>query len=128
MPPITIDLSNPEFNYAQYAEQGPVHRWTSPNGQSGWIIVGWPETRAALTNTALAKTPAAMAGYPAVTVPAGYLRGLPVGVTFMGPAYGEPVLIRLAYAFEQATKARVAPRYPESVDPQARPCGGAAAA
>lgn len=62
MPPITIDLSNPEFNYAQYAEQGPVHRWTSPNGQSGWIIVGWPETRAALTNTALAKTPAAMAG------------------------------------------------------------------
>jgi amidase len=73
-------------------------------------------------------TPSAMAGYPAVTVPAGSVRGLPVGVTFMGAAYAEPLLIRLAYAFEQATKARVAPRYPESVDPQARPCGGGATA
>ncbi len=73
-------------------------------------------------------TPTAMAGYPAVTVPAGSVLGLPVGVTFMGPAYAEFVLIRLAYAFEQATKARVAPRYPESVDPQARPCGETAAA
>jgi amidase len=67
-------------------------------------------------------TPAAMAGYPAVTVPAGQVRGLPVGLTFMGPAYAEPTLIRLAYAFEQATRARVQPTYPASVDPQARPC------
>lgn len=55
--------------------------------------------------------PAALAGYPAVSVPAGYVHGLPVGVTFMGTAYSEPKLIALAYAFEQATRARRAPRY-----------------
>jgi amidase len=55
--------------------------------------------------------PAAMAGYPLITVPAGYAFGLPVGITFMGRAYSEPTLIRFAYAFEQATKARRAPRF-----------------
>lgn len=62
MPPVTIDLSDPTLNHSDCAEQGPVHRWTSPNGQSGWIVVGWPQARAALTNSALTKTPAAMAG------------------------------------------------------------------
>ena len=55
-------------------------------------------------------SPAAMAGYPLVTVPAGYSYGLPVGLTFMGRAWSEPTLIGLAYAFEQATKARQVPR------------------
>jgi amidase len=55
--------------------------------------------------------PAALAGYPAITVPAGSVFGLPVGITFMGRAYSEPTLIRLAYAFEQATHHRVRPRY-----------------
>jgi amidase len=55
--------------------------------------------------------PAALAGYPAITVPAGFVFGLPVGVTFMGLAYSEPTLIRLAYAFEQATRHRAPPRY-----------------
>lgn len=48
--------------------------------------------------------PAAMAGYPAVTVPAGYVRGLPIGITFMGRAFSEPTLVGLAYAFEQITR------------------------
>lgn len=55
--------------------------------------------------------PAALAGYPAITVPAGFVRELPIGITFMGRAYSEPTLLRLAYSFEQATKARKAPRY-----------------
>ena len=55
--------------------------------------------------------PAALAGYPAITVPAGYTFELPIGITFMGRAYSEPTLIKLAYAFEQATHARHAPRY-----------------
>jgi amidase len=46
--------------------------------------------------------PPAVAGYPSVTVPAGWVSGLPVGVTFMGPAWGEARLLALAYAFEQS--------------------------
>ena len=56
-------------------------------------------------------TPAALAGYPAITVPAGFTFGLPVGVTFMGRAFSEPTLLRLAYAFEQATRVRRSPEF-----------------
>ncbi len=54
---------------------------------------------------------AAVAGYPAITVPVGYAWGLPVGITFFGGAYSEPVLLRLAFAFEQATKVRRPPHF-----------------
>lgn len=56
-------------------------------------------------------TPSAVSGYPAITVPAGYVRGLPVGLTFFGSAWSEGKLIKLAYAFEQTTKVRKAPRF-----------------
>jgi amidase len=49
--------------------------------------------------------PSAVAGYPAITVPAGQVSGLPVGLSFLGPAWSEPALIALAYAFEQASQA-----------------------
>ena len=52
---------------------------------------------------------AAVAGYPNITVPAGNVMGLPLGISFFGRAYSEPTLLKLAYAFEQATKARIAP-------------------
>ena len=53
----------------------------------------------------------AAAGYPNVTVPAGAVHGLPVGLSFFGRAWSEPTLIRIAYAFEQATQARFAPAF-----------------
>ncbi len=58
-----------------------------------------------------ASNPSAIAGYPAITVPAGLAGGLPVGLTFTGRAWSESTLIRLTYAFEQATQARSAPTY-----------------
>jgi amidase len=59
---------------------------------------------------------AAVAGYPNVTVPAGFIHGLPVGISFFGRAWSEPVLIRLAFAFEQATSVRKAPRFLPTVN------------
>ncbi|MDX6284254.1 MAG: amidase [Kribbellaceae bacterium] len=56
-------------------------------------------------------TPAALAGYPAISVPAGFAFGLPIGITFMGTAWSEPVLLRLAHAYEQLTHARHTPTY-----------------
>jgi amidase len=53
---------------------------------------------------------AAVSGYPSITVPAGFLRELPIGISFFGRPYTEHVLIRIAYAFEQATKARRKPK------------------
>lgn len=60
-------------------------------------------------------TLAAVAGYPNITVPAGLLYGLPVGISFFGRAWSEPVLLRLAYAFEQATRHRTVPGFAESI-------------
>lgn len=55
-------------------------------------------------------SPSAIAGYPNVTVPAGYAAGLPVGVSFIGPRWGEQDLLSLAYSWERATQVRTKPR------------------
>jgi amidase len=60
-------------------------------------------------------TPTAVSGYPAVTVPAGYAFGLPVGVSFMGRPYSEAKLLSLAYAYEQETKVRRPPEFKPTV-------------
>lgn len=61
-------------------------------------------------------TPAAVSGYPAVTVPMGQVFGLPVGLTFMGAAWSEGTLLRLAYAWEQVSRARKPPTFAPTAD------------
>lgn len=58
----------------------------------------------------------AVAGYPHITVPAGFHMGLPMGVSFYGRSWSEPVLVRVAFAFEQASKARRAPKFVRTLE------------
>ena len=62
-------------------------------------------------------TPAAVSGYPHITVPAGFVKGLPCGISFVGKAWSEPTLIAMAYAYEQASRRRRPPSYIRSVNP-----------
>jgi amidase len=63
-----------------------------------------------------ATTPAAVAGYPHITVPDGQVMGLPVGLSFFGRAWSEPTLLKFAYAYEQATKHRTPPQLKPTID------------
>jgi amidase len=80
-----------------------------PSGGPSWVIdlINGDSSNWDMEST----SPAAVAGYPHITVPAGYVFGLPVGLSFVGKAWQEPTLIKFAYAFEQATQLRRTPRY-----------------
>jgi amidase len=61
-------------------------------------------------------SPPAVAGYPHITVPAGFVFGLPIGISFFGPAWSEPALLKAAYAFEQMRHARKQPQFRPTVN------------
>ncbi len=84
----------------------------APTGQPAWLtdFIKGDASGGGFTS------PAAVAGYPHVTVPAGYVQGLPCGLSFVGTAWSEPRLIALAYAFEQASRARRAPGYAKTIN------------
>jgi amidase len=79
----------------------------APTGGPAWItdLVNGDHFAGGSSNAA------AVAGYPNINVTAGFISGLPVGISFFGRGWSEPTLIRLAFAFEQTTKARQAPRF-----------------
>jgi len=83
----------------------------APTGGPAWLtdLINGDHVSGGSSNAA------AVAGYPNINVTAGYLSGLPVGISFFGRAWSEPVLIKLAYSFEQATKARQAPKFLPSI-------------
>jgi amidase len=58
---------------------------------------------------------AAVAGYPSITVPAGFVFGMPVGISFFGRAWSEPTLLKIAYGFEQTVQARRAPKFAQTM-------------
>ena len=84
----------------------------APTGGPAWVI----DLVNGDHDTGGSSSPAAVAGYPNINVPAGFVFGLPVGISFFGRAWSEPVLIKMAYAFEQATRVRKAPQFLSTVD------------
>jgi amidase len=103
-------LAGPEGIDAVLAEHN-LDALVSPTGAPAWptdLINGDHFLGAS-------STAAAMAGYPLINVPMGFVHGLPVGISFMGGAFSEPTLIKLASGFEHATQVRQAPKFIKSL-------------
>ena len=83
----------------------------APSGGPAWLIDPVNGDHYSGGSSSLA----AAAGYPSLTVPAGFIFGLPVGISFFSGAFQEPILLSLAYAFEQASKVRRKPDYTKKV-------------
>jgi len=84
----------------------------APTGSPAWLtdLVNGDHSGGGSANAA------AVAGYPDITVPAGFIMGLPVGVSFFGRAWSEPVLLKIAYGFEQTIRARKPPRFLPTIE------------
>lgn len=104
-------LSREEGLDAALAQHG-LDAILGPSGGPAWVTDLVYGDRFSVSSSG----PAAVAGYPNVTVPAGHLQGLPVGVSFFGAAWSEPTLIRIAWAFEQEAPHRRPPRFRARVD------------
>ncbi|MBI3403788.1 MAG: amidase [Acidobacteria bacterium] len=86
----------------------------APTGGPAWVI-DLVNGDGGMATAPGPSTVTSVAGYPHITVPAGYFRGLPVGISFFGRAWSEPTLIKLAYSYEQATKHRRPPTFAPTV-------------
>jgi amidase len=87
----------------------------APTGGPAWLTDP-VNGDSSFANSSAPSTVTSVAGYPHITVPAGYARGLPVGISFFGRAWSEATLFKLAYAYEQATKHRKPPTFPAAAD------------
>jgi amidase len=83
----------------------------APSGGAAWLI----DYINGDHSTGGSSSIAAVAGYPNITIPAGYLYGLPIGISFFSGAFQEPKLLKIAYAFEQTTKIRTSPEFLSSI-------------
>jgi amidase len=79
----------------------------APSNSPAWVVDLVNGDRGGVSSS----SPAAVAGYPDITVPAGFVHGLPLGVSFFAGKWSEPTLIEIAYGFEQATHARRDPEF-----------------
>ncbi|NGP77328.1 amidase [Balneolaceae bacterium YR4-1] len=115
------DLESEEYTEAlermmNYTREEGIDKVMDENNLDAIVSpTGGPAWKTDLTNgdnfSVSSSSPAARAGYPNITVPMGYIDGLPIGVSFFGRAWSEPELIEIAYAFEQITQARKAPGF-----------------
>jgi amidase len=85
----------------------------APSGSPAWLIDHVLGDHYVGGNT----SPAAVSGYPSLTVPMGFVSGLPVGISFIGPAWSEATLIDIGFAFEQATGHRAPPEFRATASP-----------
>jgi len=115
------DVSSPEFQQIltkmnRLVREEGIDRVMKEHNLDAFIApTGSPAWKTDLVNgdsyTVSSSSPAAIAGYPNITVPMGYIDGLPVGISFFGRAWSEPLLIEIAYSYEQGTKYRKAPQF-----------------
>lgn len=115
------DVASPEFQEIlakmnRLVREEGIDRVMKEHNLDAFIApTGSPAWKTDLVNgdsyTVSSSSPAAIAGYPNITVPMGFVDGLPVGISFFGRAWSEPLLVGIAYSFEQGTKYRTAPQF-----------------